>query len=96
VEWYQTGQGQLGMEGFVVGGMYILFALCGCGLLYAPELFRSQGAVRLSAYIFLAGAVFFFLQTVHFYSWKTGYRWRFYLTEVLRSTLAASGQDTWS
>lgn len=83
VEWYMQGQGQLGMEGFVVGGMYVLFALCGCGLIYANDLFENPGAVRVSSYMFLAGAVFLFLRIKAFYAWKTGYHLRFYLFEII-------------
>ena len=83
VEWYMQGQGQLGMEGFVVGGMYVLFALCGCGLIYANDLFSDPSTVRMSSYLFLAGAVFLFLRIKAFYAWKTGYNLRFYLLEVI-------------
>jgi hypothetical protein len=83
VEWYVQGSGQLGMEGFVVGGMYVLFALCCCGLIYASDLFENPGAVRVSSYIFVASAVMLFLRIKAFYAWKTGYNLRFYLLEVL-------------
>jgi hypothetical protein len=87
VEWYMQGQGQLGMEGFMVGGMYVLFALCGCGLIYANELFDNPGAVRVFSYLFLAGAVLLFLRIKQFYAYKTGYHLRFYLAEVLLNSM---------
>lgn len=83
VEWYLQGQGQLGMEGFAVGGMYVLFALCGCGLIFANEIFDNPGAVRVSSYMFIVGALILFMRIKAFYAWKTGYHLRFYLFEVL-------------
>jgi hypothetical protein len=84
VEWYQRGSGQIGMEGFVVGGMYVAFALCCTSLLSAPKLFSDPGVVRTVSYVSLAGALYMFSAVVRFYSWKTGYNWRFYLREWLK------------
>lgn len=83
VEWYQGGQGQLGMEGFVVGGMYVAFAVSCLGLLLVSEMTSNTATVRAVSIGCMVAAVLVARQIIHFYRWKTGYHWRFYLREKL-------------
>eukprot|EP00892_Ulva_mutabilis_P004234 jgi/Ulvmu1/2182/UM013_0027.1 len=83
VEWFQGGQGQLGMEGFVVGSLYVSFAVSCLGLLLVPELSSSAATVRTVSIVCMVCAVLILRQIIHFYRWKTGYHLRFYLGEKL-------------
>lgn len=83
VEWFQGGQGQLGMEGFVVGAMYVAFAVSCLGLLLVPEWTTSAATIRTVSILCMLSAFFIARQIIHFYRWKTGYHWRFYLQEKL-------------
>jgi OST3 / OST6 family, transporter family len=81
MKWYMPGQGQLGLEGLTVGVMYVAFALCCTGLVILPKHIGGQAWSRVLLYGLLFGACFLFERIVHFYKWKTGYRWRFYLLD---------------
>lgn len=83
VEWFQGGQGQLGMEGFAVGAMYVAFAVCCLGLLLVGDYTANTATVRTVSIVCMVLAVLIARQIVHFYKWKTGYHWRFYLREKL-------------
>lgn len=86
--WYMTGQGQLGAEGFLAGSMYVLFSLCCFSLVNAPQWFGHLGkkdspVYRLICYGLLLAAVFLCQRVVQFYTWKTGYRIRYYVIDWL-------------
>jgi OST3 / OST6 family, transporter family len=79
--WYLPGQGQLGLEGLTVGAMYVGFALCCTGLISLPKYIRDKSLCRMACYTCLIAACLLFVKVVHFYKWKTGYHWRFYLLD---------------
>jgi hypothetical protein len=86
VQWYSSGQGQLGAEGFVVGAMYVAFAVCCFVLTNAPRLFGhlhgGKGTwYRPICYTLVFATLLLWRRIVDFYRWKTGYHLRFYLLD---------------
>ena len=71
-------QGQLGLEGFIMGMLYLLFGLSVAFLTrFVPRL-ASASHRRVLSYTCVAFAAVVFNQIVSIYTWKTGYRWRTY------------------
>lgn len=86
--WFMPGQGQLGAEGALAGGMYVAFALCCFALLSAPKWFSKlsqsgRAFYRPVCYALLLAATLLVRSIVAFYTYKTGYRIRFYLVDWL-------------
>ena len=82
VEWF-TNQGQLGAEGFVVGSLYLLFAISSSSLVFFPLWFGNGPVTRFALYLALISASFAALKVVEFFTHKTGYHMRMYLLEGL-------------
>jgi len=83
LQWYMQ-QGQLGAEGFAVGGLYLLFALSSSSLVFFPRWLGNGAATRSALYIALLVAAFAVVKIVDFFTYKTGYRLRMYVFEGLR------------
>lgn len=73
------GQGQLGAEGFIMGGMYTVFGLSLAALSFACPKIADKSTRRGCCYGALALAFYCFYKIVQVYTWKTGYHLRLYL-----------------
>ena len=71
-------QGQLGLEGFIMGMLYLLFGMSVAVLTYVVPMLASANHRRVMSYGCIAFAAVVFRQIVSIYTWKTGYRWRWY------------------
>ena len=76
--WMGSNQGQLGAEGFIMGTLYLSFGLCVSALTYVVPCLPSSAQRQGAGWGLLVGAAAIYYQIVSIYTWKTGYRWRWY------------------
>ena len=76
--WMGSNQGQLGAEGFIMGTLYLSFGLCVSALTYVVPCLPSPAQRQGAGWGLLVGAAAIYYQIVSIYTWKTGYRWRWY------------------
>jgi oligosaccharyltransferase complex subunit gamma len=67
-----SNQGQLGLEGFIMGFMYLLFGLTVASLTFAVPKLADPSHRRTAAYVCIVFAGLVFKQIVDNYTWKTG------------------------
>lgn len=68
-----SNQGQLGLEGFIMGFMYLLFGLSVASLTFAVPKLADPSHRRTASYVCIVFAGLVFKQIVDNYTWKTGW-----------------------
>lgn len=79
VQFFLQGRGQLGVEGFLMGGSYILLSLCLYSVVYVIPNFESERTRRIVGYIAIFVAFVVSVKFLEFHAMKTGYNMRVYL-----------------
>jgi hypothetical protein len=69
----QGRQGQLGLEGFFMGSMYMVFSLCVCGLIYGAPRVKNEGGRMVVSMATLAVSGLTLWQIITQWQAKTGF-----------------------